>query len=216
MYSMQRNNGFCANPFNDMNKLMKQQHEHQQATFKPYKLESPASKHSNLSSGPTTPNALPSNTINDVYDLNSSPNIDSSLMPSKSNANQMQTDDMLALSPRLKQEVQVNSRISAMINQQQQQSRNMSPASVDVYNFVDDEIHSMTSHIGHVESNFGMLQQEIGRMGHGYSSANAMRGNGNQSSAMNNHSLMETQAPIANDAAPKKRGRKKKIRDEKQ
>lgn len=208
MYSLQQSNGFCSNPFNDMTK--------QQATFKPYKLESPISKHSNLSSGPSTPSAVPTNPLDDVYDINNPPSINSGPLQPNSNTNPIPNDDMMTLSPRL----QLNNRMNSAMNQQQL-TRNLSPATDDVYNFVDEEMHSMSPHVNHPSNNFGLLQQQMGRVS-GYATMNSIRSNDNQSSVMNKmimpsiHSPMDSQTPIINDIIPKKRGRKKKIRDEKQ
>lgn len=93
MYTMSQGNGFCGNPYgNNSNKLLSQQTNQQQsnaAPFKPYKLASPTSstKHSNLSSGPSTPNTVTGNAIDDVYDMTNSANMNPSSVPPNSNTN---------------------------------------------------------------------------------------------------------------------------------
>lgn len=115
MYSMPQGNGFCGNPYgNNSNKLLSQQSNQQQsvaAPFKPYKLASPTSstKHSNLSSGPSTPNTVTGNAIDDVYDMTNSASINPSSVPPNGNANaggggSMSHDDMM----HMRHEYQVN------------------------------------------------------------------------------------------------------------
>lgn len=104
MYSMPQGNGFCGSPYgNNSNKLLTQQSNQQQnvaAPFKPYKLASPTSstKHSNLSSGPSTPNTVTGNAIDDVYDMTNSVIMNPSSVPPNSNASAggpMSHDDMM-------------------------------------------------------------------------------------------------------------------------
>lgn len=95
MYSMPQGNGFCGSSYgNNSNKLLSQQSSQQQqsgaAPFKPYKLTSPTSstKHSNLSSGPSTPNTVTGNAIDDVYDMTNSASMNPGSVPPNGNANQ--------------------------------------------------------------------------------------------------------------------------------
>lgn len=95
MYSMPQGNGFCGSSYgNNSNKLLSQQSNQQQqsvaAPFKPYKLTSPTSstKHSNLSSGPSTPNTVTGNAIDDVYDMTNSANMNPGSVPPNGNTNQ--------------------------------------------------------------------------------------------------------------------------------
>lgn len=70
-------------------------------------------------------------------------------------------------------------------------------------------------------NNFGLALQQMGRIG--YPTMNHMRSSestatpGMKGAMMSSmHSPMETSPAIVTDGAPKKRGRKKKVRDEKE
>lgn len=244
MYSMPQGNGFCGNPYgNNSNKLLTQQSNQQQqqqsvaAPFKPYKLASPTSstKHSNLSSGPSTPNTVTGNAIDDVYDMTNSTSMNPGSVPPNSNTNPggggpMSHEDMMHMRHDYQVSLVGENNLTSAIdirfnfikkNQQQQQQRNVSPATEDPYNFVDDDMHSMSPHQNHLGNNFGLALQQMGRIG--YPPMNHMRNNESATTTgMKNamlpsmHSPMDTSPAIVNESAPKKRGRKKKVRDEKE
>ena len=90
----------------------------------------------------------------------------------------------------------------------------------DPYNFVDDDMHSISPHQNHHHmpsmGSFGLALQQMRSntaMG-GYPSLNNPMNNSNDSMPnMKNvlmHSPMDSQASMLNEMTPKKRGRKKK------
>lgn len=75
----------------------------------------------------------------------------------------------------------------------------------------------MSPHQNHMGNNFGLALQQMGRIG--YPPMNHMRNNETTATTgMKNTmpSSMDTSPAIVNETAPKKRGRKKKVRDEKE
>lgn len=112
-------------------------------------------------------------------------------------------------------------------SQQSRQAQQQQPD--DPYNFVDEDMHSISPHQNHHHmsnmGSFGLALQQIrsnvGNTMGGYPSLNNPMNNGNESMPnMKNvlmpslHSPMDTQTSMISEITPKKRGRKKKVRAE--
>lgn len=107
--------------------------------------------------------------------------------------------------------------------QQSRQAQQQQPD--DPYNFVDDDMHSISPHQNHHHmpsmGSFGLALQQMrsnaGNTMGGYSN-NPMNNSNESMPNMKNvmmpslHSPMDSQTSMMNEMAPKKRGRKKKAR----
>lgn len=243
-------NGY-TNPYsnNSNNKLPHVPDVPQPTTdFRPYKMINPPSPPKHLSPEQNVSNMH--RTVSEMYDMNngdmsasnnnhSNNNMNTNSSNSNNNSsasntninnnggsNVLSNDELMSLPPRHPPNLH-NSHMSMMMNQHQHQHQHRGNAE-DVYNFAEDDIHSMSPHSNHMGGmgggGYGLsLQQMRNSVGSGmmsgYSSMNSMNG-ANQMTMKNSmlssmRSPMDARSsPIIGDMVPKKRGRKKKVRDE--
>lgn len=210
-------NGY-SNPYNNNNNNNKLSHQLdrdvlQQTDYRPYNMinKTSSTKH-NVSNV--------NQTVNEMYDMNngdiSNPSNRNANSSNNTGSNVLSNDDLMSMSSRHPPNLH-NSQMQMMMNQQ----RN---AAEDVYNFEDEPLHPMSPHPhmgGMGGSSYGssMRNNLSSAMMGGYSGMSSM--NGHSSMSMKNsllpsmHSPMDTrESPSVSDIAPKKRGRKKKVREE--